>query len=1030
MGWQSQSTTSQFHWGVNTTWGGLTRTTQAKTTKSQLVYVDQYKTYSPEKTYIFKTLVNNFNRNLGGNSTVNYKALEVRTPWGAGFTYSVALGNEDSRLPVRNDSNVTLTYYARPSVTIRDNALAQYFATYNGFATSSNSSTASVIKSVEVIEVDWLFQGWILASSSVFPTGYEGWSYNDSQNSFTYTRNEPENTFTGDVRKRNPADGYTKTNYVAKYVPFSNFNLNFNYTETGTSGYSFVDLYLVTTLDGLNTTNLLSFTTSLLTNGQYIGRIGSGGFTQSDYEFYNLTGNQYILFNANYETSSPFTSNPLGGIYTSKIQNVLITGGYSQTDNNEQFLLTNTNNYFSPTPLNVIGGNITSTYSSITTTPQTLHYNGTLFFGATGNPGYFSNIYGQVLNLSEQNSKLGNGTFRAGIWENGVWNSGWRVDEEIYEFNDVVAAFTTTTKNYKWRVQISGPTQSVSQFNVGDKVSISNIVAVNINGERKLLKKYFTVILKDSENLVVEIENNFPFRKVLKDSIYHKIKITKNVWLNGAFLNGYFEGIWNSGLLRGYPYITEMYNTHWIDGTFNGGHFQSEHTFYNFENTIYSNGYVGLTLSYTTPHNLRVGEIIVINKDDKSVNYQYEGTASVVEVVSKYFIVTDKPWGQNTATESGTIRKFESSSMMQNVKFYDNNVAPKNAKQSKILKDIWRFNSWLELTYSTQSTTTINRDRLFFNETPNSVNEAIFLTKWGIGDFAAPSLYGPITEDILSSKSYFRDIDSFNKREYDLGTKYEVYTDYLGDISEFNNSFTTATPSTNMLNFFNDGWTYSFSGTLSMISPATEIPTGFTMSRTTNGTLKIEFPNNSLGILNIDNTNVAIDKRRYSMVEFDVVSYGTTSTTFSAFLQSPRVISLFNYPVFVNEEGRYSTDIAFPVSTEINYGYNGQTPNKSYFYNRKGLDITLIGFPGFVVELDNIKFYEIDSIPFFQYTTEDYVNKQVQVPYQGRAPFINYDNVNFSFVENISIGFDSIAINQSTVPNTTPAAPLSIAYTG
>ena len=1028
MGWQSERTLSDpYHWSVNNTWLGLTRVNQSKLTDSTLAYVGNSKTYSPEKTYIFRTLVNNFNRNLGGSSTVNYKELGIRTPWGESFTYSVAAGNESSKLPVRNDSNVYLTYYSKPSTTIKENTLIRYIADYNGFGTSSGSSTASVIKSIDVIEVDWLLQGWVLATSSLFPNGYEGWNYNSSENSFTYIRNK-DNLAGGDVRTRVPGDGYTRTNYIAKYVPFSNFNLSFNYLEAGLTTYCYVDLYLVTTLSGLNTLTMNTFTTSLATNGQYIGRVGTGGFTQSSFDFYNLTGNQYILFNSNYDISGLFTT--FGGYYTTKISNILITGGYSQTDNNEQFLLTNTNNYFSPTPLNVIGANIASTYSSITTTLQTLHYNGSQYFGATGNPGYFSSIYGQVLNLSEQNSKLGNGTFRAGIWENGVWNSGWRVDEEIYEFNDVVAAFTTTTKNYKWRVQISGPSQSVEQFKIGDKVSISNIVAITINGERKLLKKYFTVILKDGENLVVEIENNFPFRRVIKDSIYHRIKITKNIWLNGAFLNGYFEGIWNSGLLRGYPYITEMHNTHWIDGTFNGGHFQSEHTFFNFENTIYSNGYVGLTLSNTTPHDLKVGELIVINKDDRSVNYDYDGTASVLEVINNYFIVTDIPWGQNTATESGTIRKFESSSMMQNVKFYDNNVAPKNAKQSKILKDIWRFNSWLDLTYSTQSTTTINRDRLFFNEKPISSLDAISNGKFGMGDFTVPNLYGPITEDVLSSKSYFRDIDSFNKREYDLGTKYEIFTDFLGDISEFNDSFTTGTPS-NMSNFFNDGWTYSFSGTLS-VSPLSPIPIGFTMSRTTNGTLKIEFPSNSLGILNLDNTNINIEKRRYSVVEFDIVGYGTNSNTiYSVVLDSPRAVSLFNWPYFVNDEGRYDyTQTAFPVSNEINYGYNGRTPNKTYFYNRKGLDILFLGYPGLVYELDNIKFHEIDSIPFFQYTTEDYVNKQVQVPYQGRAPFINYSNANFSVVDNINIGFDSIAVNASNVPTTIQAAPLGIAYTG
>jgi hypothetical protein len=41
------------------------------------------------------------------------------------------------------------------------------------------------------------------------------------------------------------------------------------------------------------------------------------------------------------------------------------------------------------------------------------------------------------------------------------------------------------------------------------------------------------------------------------------------------------------------------------------------------------------------------------------------------------------------------------------------------------------------------------------------------------------------------------------------------------------------------------------------------------------------------------------------------------------------------------------------------------------------------------------------------------VNVSVQVPYQGRAPFIDYNNANFSYVQNIVISFDGIDINAS-----------------
>ena len=45
------------------------------------------------------------------------------------------------------------------------------------------------------------------------------------------------------------------------------------------------------------------------------------------------------------------------------------------------------------------------------------------------------------------------------------------------------------------------------------------------------------------------------------------------MWLNGLFLNGKFNnGVWGNGLFKGKPFITEMTDTHWIDGTFDGGH--------------------------------------------------------------------------------------------------------------------------------------------------------------------------------------------------------------------------------------------------------------------------------------------------------------------------------------------------------------------------------------------------------------------------------------------------------------------------
>lgn len=71
---------------------------------------------------------------------------------------------------------------------------------------------------------------------------------------------------------------------------------------------------------------------------------------------------------------------------------------------------------------------------------------------------------------------------------------------------------------------------------------------------------------------------------------------------------------------------------------------------------------------------------------------------------------------------------------------------------------------------------------------------------------------------------------------------------------------------------------------------------------------------------------------------------------------------------------------------------------------------------GLTASFDNIKFYEIDKVPFFKYTTDVYVNKSVQIPYQGIAPFIDYKDNEFTFVDNIDIGLDSLSTTKSFNP--------------
>jgi hypothetical protein len=1065
MSWVTSGPANSKHWVFNATHSGITRTSIAATLSTTFLRYSNSSnyTFSPEKTYLFKTKVNNFTNQF------IYKFLEIRS-FGKSFTYNYDAITFQSKLPFDNSTNVYLNWYASPNSLTTTNDLVEYFATYNGFGTHSGSTTASVIQEFSLTEINWKLQGWSWATASG-DNNYEGWRFNENDESFTFRQ-------FGGSNYRLPGDGRTGSNYVSQFISYDQFNLEFYYTKPLSVPAATLDIWMSDILLP-DTTDINTFTASL-NNGQKLATLTQSG----TYSFYGVSGNRWLNFVANYSN----TTN-----YQIDIENINIQGGYSPTDNNVQFV-------FDPLVNNITGTSPYSGYTTITTTNLTRHNpTGSVFFGATGNPGFFSNIYGTVVNLSQQVSKLGNGTFKAGIWENGVWNSGWRVDNQIYELSDIIASFNLNTKNSKWRIQISGPIQSISNFELGDKVAISNIVAIDINEKRKLMKNFFTIINKNDDNIVVEIENNFPIRRIEKDSEFHKIRITKNVWLNGGFLNGYFEGIWNDGLYKGYPFITQMKNTHWIDGAFDGGYFNSFYPEYIFRDTLWTNGNVGL--SFSTPHGFLLGDLIVIDKDNKTINLDYDGTASIIEIISDKYIVTDIPWGTDTTLETGLVRRYTATGLVQNFEFYDNNVAAKNSKQSQVLKDIWKFNSWMDINFSEESSTNINGQKLYWDDV------------FGIGDFASLNLYGYITKDVLSSDSSFRDIDSFIKRKYSLGTKYDIYQDFLGEVSEFNEPFGNRGLYGGENRFFENGWslsrkmeltfffsdnvfvTGSFVGFIGSSQPSLNVGniievrqtppftnesyegyaqvtgiqfltasnvwlvstnkpfasstpqeggiirraslsssslnlsigswednnfTSFTYSKTVDGTLLFNFDFGIQQYLNLENLNINIERNRYSIIEFDVLQQ--ESELFNSSSLSP--IDLFNNTTFINSDGTFTLTAAFPNSNKVNYL---QTPNirkVEYFYNRPGLDIRLISpgyvlgkeYNGSIIELDDIKFYEVDAVPFFQYTTGDYVNKGVQVPYQGIAPFIDYENSEFSFVDNIVISLDSIDIQSTGVP--------------
>jgi hypothetical protein len=259
------------------------------------------------------------------------------------------------------------------------------------------------------------------------------------------------------------------------------------------------------------------------------------------------------------------------------------------------------------------------TYSVMAATPS---YSDSLLLPSVVYLGGF-NSGGQI------SIQFGNGVFTSGtfssVWENGVWNQGLRYDRNIVYFDNLMF-FAGTTKplafmgsvtskgsnQYSYDMNVSTNTPFDSDkisfklttwilslqvslssiesengdisnqigidlrdvFKIGDRVAVGNIIAIDINENRRLIRDALTVIGVEETNISVQFTVNFPIRRIERDSEYHFIYVTKNIWLNGAFLNGTYKGVWNNGLFRGYPYITKMIDSEWIDGRFEGGRFR------------------------------------------------------------------------------------------------------------------------------------------------------------------------------------------------------------------------------------------------------------------------------------------------------------------------------------------------------------------------------------------------------------------------------------------------------------------------
>jgi hypothetical protein len=569
MAWNSSSTYVSGTIGYQLDWQYSTSRMQVLSTRNAnkiytLSYTDVSYKWNSKKIYQFNTKVLSLYAITASFSVV---AGDL-TNWGERFNYYN--GASSSNISPGATATQSYIFYSTPPSSITSNKYLTISA--NGSFNSTGSANEGIV-GLDTSELDFTIQGFSYYKlvgrdlEDAGGAGSLGWYYSKSsdvyywydrvtgsQSSYTAANNTGYHPVGGSYNNRISDVGYRLNNYIGRFVPYTYFNLSFKYKNINNQP---LRIYLSPNPPSSSPANWndLQFGSMAQPSGSQLIAVltqsFSGTYSSNDYEiphsFYSLKGNQYIYFVGGYVGASASTTS--GTTYSSiYLSNIKIDGGY-HSGNNRQYVMNNYSTYSVPTGLTG------ATYSAYVGSGNTVNAVSSL-------------------SVSQIFSKLGNGAFKAGIWENGVWNSGWRVDDGMYEFSKI-SQFFSYNKDKRWRVQIEGASSSVSKFQIGDNVSIGNIVAIDINEERRLLKGYFTIINKIDNSIVVEFDNNFPLRRIERDSDYHRIYVTKNVWLSGGFLNGYFRGIWNYGLFKGYPLITEMYDSHWIDGIFDGGHFST-----------------------------------------------------------------------------------------------------------------------------------------------------------------------------------------------------------------------------------------------------------------------------------------------------------------------------------------------------------------------------------------------------------------------------------------------------------------------
>ena len=429
-------------------------------------------------------------------------------------------------------------------------------------------------------------------------------------------------------------------------------------------------------------------------------------------------------------------------------------------------------------------------------------------------------------------------------------------------------------------------------------------------------------------------------------------------------------------------------------------------------------------LTFSTPHTLTKGDLVTINKTDKTINSQYDGEWKVLSIVNNYHIIVDIFWGSNTFLEGGSLTVNKSKGVIQNMSFKSNNRSRTTSQISNDSDTVFNYNSWIDVNYDSEQAVNIGKPLTLINSLSQRT-------------YSENNLYGYPTLDVLSSDSSFRDSYSSIIRKYKLGTKYKIFNDFIGESSKFQDQF--GATGGGDVRFISLGWTYSRQNAASLTFSRT-VDTG--ILPITGEELRVDVIGSG-GVLDITPTEGilnrstdVLERSRYTKVSFDALTF-SSNYTFNedgektpSFTKNPDKSALNTPSINFNNInkvrrltylGTFSVYSSFtnatflPIYKNINHLLTTKKTKVEYFYNKRNLSMV---FRGNATQtstyiIDNLNFYEVDMIPFFQYFTIDSINNGVEIPFQGISPFIDYSNANFNFIDNIAIGLDSIQTQNS-----------------